>query len=990
MSDAAPDPPPPPGGDAAAAAAAARQNNDNNNNEQQQQAQQAPPQHDRALLRSVSQQIQALARQSGYRRHVVDRQRVQLLLDATAGPHQDLSFVAHLYWDDFVASSAFQHEQQQQEDNHGNNNNEDDPNEDDNNDDHNNNNDDDEDDGNPSFVIGQARNHPRRRTARRGRGANDRPAAPHNNDNDNHVDNDGDVIMNWNHRMVVHDGHEDDDDEDDHGVVRTRTVALTSQRPTALSSVLPQKRVADPNVQRLVAQAKKTLQKLEQEQQELQIKQEEEEDDDDEKVGQTTTDASTTVLRHDTSQKQSRDQKETQSLQPPSSVSLDQEEKGYLPDDDWVWEAVDQIDREKVPPTFPSTILWGGGRQQNNNEEQEENNEEESKASIPLTWLRVGFQLDDEHALGLVLPEPSVTDLGFEEWQRLSIQRRKKNRAAPPFHCRAITAVLSTVTALIHSGAQVVSDDTNNSSSSSSSSAMNTSGDGVIIIPPRSVQTPWTELTVLERRRQFDARLTQALTCLLVRAATTARKRKLRYLQNHHRRCRRRSQQYHKGEENVEEGEAAQDSVSTKLRRQAAQRKIERVCPVLGWPVEGENVAVPTANQPVVYSTSFTSIADLQLYVASQLPYFQKPGGVALLLETLVQIHGPSTLHALWNAQREAAKTSDAMPSSSLHHHTHQGLVHCDCIQRDLSVFAQPIPNTKKLEPHPDCVSVELLSLLLTGTIHTTWQNWSTDPLGIGVLSDRAILSKALTRPLVPVWILAGPTTYSVLWAHAQQPDYRIQNTAGGPENDSRRNNNQNNHAHVRESHAGTVVRLEHWNAWHEEHTLTKLRLSMGRHDWKPPMKAPAPVEDAFFTTTTNGAPSQTLRILEERRRQRCRLAEARQGLEVVDPNAVFTAAERAIVRPHPDDVKFYPDRFTLWRYNASSWPQSRNDDTDKDVKMEDCKPRSSWVPYHRLTPREKRLVENSLGPAIANILRTRWPTATLDDLQPNRPFPLV
>lgn len=316
--------------------------------------------------------------------------------------------------------------------------------------------------------------------------------------------------------------------------------------------------------------------------------------------------------------------------------------------------------------------------------------------------------------------------------------------------------------------------------------------------------------------------------------------------------------------------------------------------------------------------------------------HFQKPGGVALLLETLAKIHGNACLQELLGEAKSP----------------HSSLVHCDCLQRDEQAnqqAAKPAGDT----PHCNCCGVELVSLLLTGTIHTNWQGWSADPMDFGFLTDRAVLSKSLTRPMKPIWVMLGPTVFSVLTTSAHHPDQEQETS-------------------------GRVVRLEHWNTWYDDRNLTKLRLSMGRHEWKPPRAEPAPVGEGEL------AGSQTLLIIEERRRRRCRIQEEREGLEVTDPNAVFSVVERAAVEPHPDDVSFYPDRFQLWRYDTSHWPVEGDND------VADSKPRGRWVPFHRLTIREKRLVEASMGPAICNILRTRWPSATLDALEPARPFPVV
>lgn len=883
-------------------------NNNNNNDE----------------VTAVVRQITVLARAAGHRHHTADRSRIRRLLEATGAGQAELA--AQLYWDDFLASSLTAGSGGMN--NNSNNNDDNAAAQEDNNDNTMNLEDDEEDDSDEMEEMEEIQYPPPvaappRRTSRN----------RHNNNRKKSL-----TRQRLQQRLEAHAPpakQKKADSEDDDDNVKGMAVVQTARR-----RLIPQKRAADPAVQRLVAQAKATMQQVAREAPE--------------KLHVTTAAGNTSSTHH-------------------GSKNKSKACSGALPADDWVWAAVDQ-EREKIPPTSPSAVLWGtsssekgaavvtrqddqasdsnsiSSNNNNNNNDEDADSEKEvalpsaaADAVIPLEWLRVGMTLDDETAMGLVLPKPTAADngLAFDAWQQVALKRQKKNQQPPPFYCRAATAVLSIITALLHAGVQV-----EDAAAVSSGSG----GSTLLRIRTQAYETPWTTLSKQERQQQFDVRLTQALTCLFYRAAVVARTRRLQALQ----------QGDHDDDDDDVNAAARQ-----RVRRQAARRKVQRICPVLGWP-SGTTAAdgtaaepavhVPTAEQPTTFSTSFTNIQDLHLYTASQLTHFQKPGGVALLLETLVQMHGPATL-----AQLLAASSGNGTASSSP-----SSLICCTCAQRDEAAHKPHIgkkDTTQQNEPKADCCGVELVSLLLTGSIHSTWQDWSTDPLGIGILSDQAVLSKTLTRPLLPLWILVGPTVYSVLWADPKQPDESQQQ---------------------RQQQGPAVVRLEHWNAWYQNRTGTQLRLSMGRHDWKPPPSTaeanPMEVDadDEYFCH------SYTLRILEERRRKRCRIAEERQGLEVVDPNAVFTAAQRAQVRPHPDDVRLYPENYTLWRYDGTVWPQGDGHDN------QDAKPRSRWIPYHRLTAREQRLVQGSLGPAICNILRTRWPTSTLDALEPARPFPIV
>jgi hypothetical protein len=664
------------------------------------------------------------------------------------------------------------------------------------------------------------------------------------------------------------------------------------------------------------------------------------------------------------------------------------EKDGYLSDNDWVWASVNDIKRDQMPTVSPAYILWGlkhkkpqpQSSNDSSNTTTTTNNNNDDVGAVPLPWLRVGMTLDDETALGLVVPEPTIDNMTpydsycqFITWEQecFSRQKKKQRPQKPPFYCRSVTAILSIITALLHTGARYNADNDD--------TTVNDTVEQEVEQEPQqqSKQSiPWAELTKEQRLQQFDARLTQALTCLLVRAAKAARTRKLRHL----------DKLRHPVHDDMDDNEINHVLV----QRRAARRKLDRLCPVLGWPCPEANDTtsasnpnhhsiVPTPSYPdVEYAASLTSIDNLHLYVQSQLPQFQRPGGVVLLLETLVNIHGASTVKEMLREKSPESRLFDCGP-----------LIRCKCQDDDaafLSRSSDPNAPTAPLPPpRVDCTGVQLLSLLLTGKVQQSWRDWSTDPWGFGILSDRTklALGKPLTRPLQSVWVLAGPTTYSVLWTEPQLPEPQLKE--GGGRDD-----------HV----TGKVLRLAHWNPWivHSENdrrrTLTTLSLTLGRDEWKPSVPLTEttmtkPVVEDDFLAGGEDANSPTLRILEERRRQLCRTQEQRQGLERVDRKAVFTYEEMKQVRPHSEDVKLYPQQYKLWRFDTSHWPSVVPSGSGMG-DAEDSKPRSQWVPFYRLTKREQRLVEVSLGPSICNILRTRWPTATLDTMEPKHPNPLV
>jgi hypothetical protein len=67
-------------------------------------------------------------------------------------------------------------------------------------------------------------------------------------------------------------------------------------------------------------------------------------------------------------------------------------------------------------------------------------------------------------------------------------------------------------------------------------------------------------------------------------------------------------------------------------------------------------------------------------------------------------------------------------------------------------------------------IATELLSLLLTGCVYSKFTGWCSRPLGIGILSSKAgEFGRPLSRPDKPVWILRGPTCYSVMWLNGRK-----------------------------------------------------------------------------------------------------------------------------------------------------------------------------------------------------------------------------
>jgi hypothetical protein len=153
-----------------------------------------------------------------------------------------------------------------------------------------------------------------------------------------------------------------------------------------------------------------------------------------------------------------------------------------------------------------------------------------------------------------------------------------------------------------------------------------------------------------------------------------------------------------------------------------------------------------------------------------------------------------------------------------------------------------------------------------------------------------------------------------------------------------------------------------HWNCWygeqqHQRHG-TEFTLLQQRSEWKEPVS-----QDPFEEKKS------ALDLLKKRRHEQLEQTRVLQEAEDVDPDLVFTPEELEQIVPNAEDQKFYPGKFSMWRF-----------DTDK----------STATPYHRLSVRQQLLVRAKFGPKIVRILWTRWPRAQVDGMKPKEPEPVV
>lgn len=604
---------------------------------------------------------------------------------------------------------------------------------------------------------------------------------------------------------------------------------------------------------------------------------------------------------------------------------------GYLSDSDWLWEAADASGDPVV--SHPVNLLWGlapSVRAAGVNQHPQDGSiviadedDDETRAGIPRTWLSAGFSLS-ECRQGLALKPPTDEDIAyFSEKERDGGNNAGSRFIPPPYHCRSVTALLSVVTALIYNG-------------------VNVHDKKVSSLSPLE---PFQKVPDFDRKRQFDGRLADALAALLTVAAEASRERKMPALQR---------------------------LKKSDPRKWQIMKKKMKLCPTCHWEeLEGDgnnrSMRLPTAQDAeneIQVVTSYTNIEDLRAYVLCNIGAFKGTGGCALFLETLMQIHGKSTVARMIRQSRIDAGLS---PDETK-------LIHCQCHRRHQDKLqscsmaqrkAWAAEHNMDTTPHQtDCMSIELLSLILTGHVHSTFKGWTTGPLGIGIITDSPnTVSCALTRPERPAWILSGPTCYSTLI---------LKGTQDFPNEFSFKDR------------PGSIAHFMHWNCWYNVSAKTEFRLVTARPRWEPTVDidtsstVPPPVIDLSSGTETR---SVVERIIE--RRKVAQLVDSlRLSVETIPADAIVCQDEMDRVEYHKEDERLFPGRYQLWRYHFKT-EDSKENANEKQQS-------TTWLSYHRLTSRQKLVVEHKLGRNINRLLWTRWPHAVVDLFEPGEPAPMV
>ncbi|KAL9189505.1 hypothetical protein ACHAXT_009180 [Thalassiosira profunda] len=523
---------------------------------------------------------------------------------------------------------------------------------------------------------------------------------------------------------------------------------------------------------------------------------------------------------------------------------------------------------------------------------------------IPPSWLRSGFQLA-ACGNGLALQGSSGDEADDRGHRRPPghVPKRGPLKGVDtlfPYNCKGVAALASIVTALIYAGASI---------------------QGGATVSCDAAKEPFGELETDQRKRQFDGRLVDALSSLLCLAAAAGRRRCEATLGRYETVMARRLRQ---GKLSPEE----EDEYETK--RRALQRRCGQ-CQVCWWETSDGAPLLPEGRDPadVAFNTSFTAAEDLRSYVKTHARSFKAPGGCALFLETILRAHGP------------LAEFS--------------GLLKCRC-KESAALLAKNGGERPAPEEH-DCMTPQLLSLLLTGEVHSTFEDWDADALGIGYLrlqkQDSAPINPRLLRPVKPIWLCLGDLGHSVLLS----PDARDRNCLA--------------------DRSGAAFRLSNWNCWTGE--LTSFTVVTSMYEEEPLRLGGEQKLHLISDTEQEGrtvADSISERIRVEERRDAPLPWKNDKGTHANPDLKPIGDEELAAVASHPEDVNYYPGEYRRWRFRFGDGEAMGSDD--------------EWIPFYRLRGRKRLVVEMKLAPRICGIVRGRWPAATVREFSPEGKFPVV
>ena len=567
----------------------------------------------------------------------------------------------------------------------------------------------------------------------------------------------------------------------------------------------------------------------------------------------------------------------------------------------------------------PSSELWASYPRHSEDSDDSDDDSVQDRVNIPISWLRSGFSLS-KCGNGLAMSAPSD-----DEWDRTRRTASSVLREGPlkgvrglfPYNCKGVSALQSIVTALIYSGVSLQGDST---------------------VSCDRERESFDSLSLEQRKREFDPRLVDALSSLIFVAAQAGSRRCLEILEAYKKQWTRRLQ---KGFVPTPEEVDLYTKTCLELQCRA------RVANVCWWETDTSNgnVILPAGKDPkdVNFLTSKSNIMDIKSFVKTTLNSFKSAGGCALLLETILRCHGPTL----------------SLPNRLLNCHCSEAIKH---LEKNVKNKCSTVATSEVA----DCMSVELLSLLLTGEIHSDYENWSADAFGIGLLrmnkNNTATLGNRLLRPVKPIWLCMSELGYSVVFLD-------MKNFIGSTNS---------------LEEPGRAFEMAHWNVWSGERTGFRVITSMydGQQNETKQLSLGVIPDDSDSEEGRTVTDSISTRLYLEHKRD-AEMPWKQHGIfnAIVNPDLKpITDEELNSVSSHPEDEKYYPKQYRRWRFHFG------NAGMPSGVAVDD----EGWIPFYRLHGRQRLIVEMKLAPKICGIVRSRWPMATVRDFTPAGKAPVV
>jgi len=584
-----------------------------------------------------------------------------------------------------------------------------------------------------------------------------------------------------------------------------------------------------------------------------------------------------------------------------------------------------------------SYLLWGITKKPllSNKERQDDTPPETIDCShIPPHWKLAGFSLSPCKT-GPVAPM-TFTDESADE-QRNRQQRRQKK---PMTHyCGGVTAILSIIAALLQSGASV-------------------QGKKVQCEKIRSLGKRFFDISdPREAGRDYEDRLADAITSLLWIAASSYHMSRHKLLsqvgslphskgvhiaQSSRRLCRVCTWQH--------------DPIDTNTTSNNGHRVNERICEAV-W-------------------TSLTNMCDLRAYVVSSMPLFIGPGGCALLLETIIRMHGVKRVH------RMVDQAGGKLPLvRCLHENDQSSSSGPGCMSMKHKLLTSqnrqsPTSRTRVQDPvvfgTTNCMSVELLSLLLTGQVHTDFNSWSAYDLGIGLLSsEESLLSE-------DVHVSSTCTDHTIREPNQSES---IAIKAGEAESNLILTKKFNT---KKACFVGKNLKNPQCPVWLIKGDMQYTAMWLEKEEDKKIMDTPGSAFQIVQWFTANEGEKISSRVLTARKsnsfepHQKDMSARNFHNLIHLENNMITG------IKSHHEDRLYYPNNYKRWRFTfdyRQNWNDNLKNLEKEEKKDDDHNGNLSWTPYFRLSANQRALVDYVQAPKFNIVIWSRWPSSQVTTL---------